>query len=470
MQRNGFCSFCENKRGARVVQGGAGFACMPRHMRSLADWLEYQQRIHARGIDLGLERVSEVWRRMGAPRPAPLVITVGGTNGKGSVVAFLEAMLRGGGMRVGAYTSPHILRYNERVRIDGAESTDNALIGAFERVEVARGEIPLTYFEFGTLAALDVFARAKLEVALLEVGLGGRLDAVNIIDNDCAIVVTVDLDHMEYLGPDRQSIGREKAGIFRAVKPAIVGETNPPQSLLDHAQAIGANLEVLGRDFGWSPEIDELAWWHRNPAQSRYVAPAEGNDTGIVLHGELALEGAFQYRNAATAIAALHALGERVRWDHAAIAKDSCCFDDHAFLPGRLQHLQSHPDLVVDVGHNPQAARELARWLDRHPVVGVTRAVFGALADKDIESVVAALGERIDHWYLAGLIDESPRGETIARLAARVRAALPDASTSEFLDIPAALDAARAKASMDDRILAFGSFHVVAPVLRVCPV
>lgn len=438
--------------------------------RNLEEWLDYQQRIHARGIDLGLDRVREVWHRMGSPQPAPLVITIGGTNGKGSVVAFLEAMLRAGGMRAGAYTSPHILHYNERIRIDGGEASDDTLIDAFERVEAARGETSLTYFEFGTLAAFDVFAHAELDVALLEVGLGGRLDAVNIIDADCAIVVTVDLDHMDYLGPDRESIGREKAGILRAGKPAIVGETNPPQSLLDHARTVGADLKILGRDYGWSPEIDELAWWHRDPAQARYVAPAEGGDATVVLQGELALEGAFQYHNAATAIAALHALGDRVRWDHAAIAKDSYSTDGRAFLAGRLQHLQSNPDLVVDVGHNPQAARELARWLDRHPVAGVTRAVFGALADKDIESVVAALGERIGHWYLAGLTDESPRGETIVQLAARVRAALPNAFISEFPDIPAALAVAQTEASANDRILAFGSFHVVAPVLRASPV
>ncbi|HET9819722.1 MAG TPA: bifunctional tetrahydrofolate synthase/dihydrofolate synthase [Rhodanobacteraceae bacterium] len=433
--------------------------------RSLAEWLDYQQRIHARGIDLGLDRVSEAWHRMGAPRPAPVVITVGGTNGKGSVVAFLEAMLRAGGTRVGAYTSPHILRYNERVRVDGVEAADATLVEAFERVESARGETPLTYFEFGTLAALDVFARSNLDVALLEVGLGGRLDAVNIIDADCAIVVTVDLDHMEYLGPDRETIGYEKAGIFRAGKPAIVGETSPPQSLLDHARAIGAEPEVLGRDFGWSPEIDELAWWHRDPAQSRYIAPAEGHGSAVVLRGELAVDGAFQYHNAATAIAGLHALGERVRWDHAAIAKRSHAFDHHALLPGRLQLLQRNPDLVVDVGHNPQAARELARWLDRHPIAGVTRAVFGALADKDIEGIAASLGDRIDHWYLAGLTDASPRGETTARLAARVRAALPTVSCDEFPDIAAALAAAVMEVSGVDRILAFGSFHVAAAVL-----
>jgi dihydrofolate synthase/folylpolyglutamate synthase len=435
-------------------------------MKTVAEWLDYQQQIHAHGIDMGLDRVREVWQRMGAPRPAPVVITVGGTNGKGSTVAFLEAMLRAGDMRVGAYTSPHILRYNERVRVDEVEADDVALVAAFERVEAARGDTTLTYFEFGTLAAFDVFARAGLDVALLEVGLGGRLDAVNIIDADCAIVVTVDLDHMEYLGPDRESIGREKAGIFRSGKPAIVGETNPPQSLLDHARDIDARVEVLGRDFGWEPQIDALRWWHRDPGQSRYVAREEDSGTRIQLSGELALEGAFQYHNAATAIAALRALGDRVRWDAQALEKKQYASRSVPLLPGRLQHLANNPDLVVDVGHNPQAARELARWLDRHPVQGETRAVFGALADKDIEGVVAALGARIGRWYLGGLEGESPRGETVTQLTARVRAVLPGVNCAEYPDIPAALAAARAEAAANDRIIAFGSFHVVGPVLR----
>ncbi len=438
-------------------------------MKTLGEWLDYQQQVHARGIDMGLERVREVWRRMGAPPPAPVAIAVGGTNGKGSTIAFLEAMLRAGGMRVGAYTSPHILRYNERVRVDGAEAHDATLVEAFERVEAARGDITLTYFEFGTLAALDVFARAGLDVALLEVGLGGRLDAVNIIDADCAVVVTVDLDHMEYLGTDRESIGREKAGIFRAGKPAIVGETAPPASLLGHAHAVGTQVEVLGRDFGWSPESGALTWWHRDPAQARYVAPAEGDDSAIVLHDGLALDGAFQYHNAATAIAALHVLGERVCWDARALEKSPGARSP-PLLPGRLQRLGERPELIVDVGHNPQAARELARWLDRHPVAGKVRAVFGALADKDVEGVVAALGARIDRWYLADLVGESPRGETAERLLARVRAALPEAVCVTFPDISTALAAARSEAMPDDRILAFGSFHVVAPVLRAARV
>lgn len=430
--------------------------------RSLDDWLAYQQTIHPRGIDMGLGRIQEVWQRMGAPRPAPVVITIGGTNGKGSTVAFLGAMLGAGGMRVGTYTSPHILRYNERVRIAGVAVEDATLVAAFERVEAARHEVTLTYFEFGTLAAFEILARAGLEVALLEVGLGGRLDAVNIIEADCAIVVTVDLDHMEYLGSDREAIGREKAGIFRAGQPAIVGEADPPRSLVAHARAVGAHLEVLDEDFGWARRDGALAWWHRGDRP----VDAGACGGGAIVHRPLALDGAFQYHNAAAAIAALHALGGRVRWDIHAIERASSAPSSAALLPGRLQHLACNPDVVVDVGHNPQAVRELARWLDERPVAGVTRAVFGALADKDVESVVAALGARIEHWYLAGLDDESPRGEPVARLQERVRAALPDASITGYVDVASALAAARVDASPADRVLAFGSFHVVAPVLR----
>lgn len=429
-------------------------------MKTLDEWLAHQQHIHAQGIDLGLDRVSEVWQRMGGARPAPVVITVGGTNGKGSTVALLEAMLRAGGMRVGTYTSPHILRYNERVRVDGVDADDTALVAAFERVEAARGATTLTYFEFGTLGAFDVFAHAALDVAVLEVGMGGRLDAVNIIDADCAIVVTVDLDHMQYLGPDRESIGREKAGILRSGRPAISGEATPPQTLLDHAAAIGAKLEVFERDFGWRLEDGAQRWWHRG------TAPTSAGWPEVVIHGDLVLEGAFQYRNAAAAVAALVALGPRVRWDAAALAKAHGAASAAPLLPGRLQRLASHPDLVVDVGHNPQAACELAAWLDAHPIAGITRAVFGALADKDIESVVAAIGDRVGYWYLAGLADESPRGETAPRLSDRVRAALPNATGDVYPTIAAAFAAARGDAAADDRILAFGSFHVVAPVLR----
>jgi len=420
--------------------------------RTLPDWLDYQQHLHTRGIDLGLDRVREVWQRMGAPQPAPVVITVGGTNGKGSTVAFLEAMLRAGGMRVGAYTSPHILRYNERVRINGADAEDEALVAAFERIETARGadskeHVPLTYFEFGTLAAFDLFAGSNLDVALLEVGLGGRLDAVNIVDADAAIVTTVDLDHMEYLGNDRESIGREKAGIFRSRTPAIVGEGDPPQSLLDEATRIGARVLRAGREYTAQVQGDRWIW--------------RSGETVLELPAPV-LTAPSQIGNAAAAIAALHALRDRLGWNAQAIRKGA----HEAKAAGRLQRIAENPQVIVDVAHNPQAARELARWLDANPVPGKTHAVFGALGDKDVAGIVQALDTCIAHWHLAGLENDSPRGLPVAELAQRVRESAPGASIGEHAGVRSALDAAREKALAQDRILVFGSFFVVAAALR----
>jgi dihydrofolate synthase/folylpolyglutamate synthase len=415
--------------------------------RTLSDWLDHQQRIHARGIDLGLERVREVWRRMGAPRIARTVIAVGGTNGKGSTVAFLEASLRAGDMRVGAYTSPHILRYNERIRIDGAEADDDALVAAFERIEAARGDTPLTYFESGTLAAFDLFACADLDVAVLEVGLGGRLDAVNIMDADASIVTTVDLDHMEWLGEDRESIGREKAGIFRCGRPAILGEGDPPHSLASEAQRIGARALRAGHEFTMRAGGDHWTWCSGETALNLPMP-------------ELAAPS--QLANAAAAVAALHALRDRVPWNPRAIARGV----REARVAGRLQRIAESPQVVVDVAHNPQAARELARWLDANPLAGENVAVFGALGDKDIEGIVCALQGRFAHWYLAGLENDSPRGSPVGELARRVREALPETSFSEHAGVDAALQAARMRATPRDRILVFGSFFMVAAAMR----
>ncbi|MEO6968966.1 MAG: bifunctional tetrahydrofolate synthase/dihydrofolate synthase [Rhodanobacteraceae bacterium] len=425
--------------------------------RDFAGWLDYQQRLHALTIDMGLERVREVWRRMGAPQPAPIVITVGGTNGKGSTVALLEAMLSAGGLRVGAYTSPHLERYNERVRIAGVEADDDALIASFDRIEAARGAeskntIPLTYFEFGTLAAFDLFARANLDVALLEVGLGGRLDAVNLIDADCAIVTTVDLDHMEYLGNDREAIGREKAGIFRKGRPAVIGERDPPQSLLDEARRIGAKMSRAGMDFEARRHDDMWSW-----------LPSNDKESALTNLPMPQLAAPSQIDNAAAAIAALYALRDKLPWNPCAIAQGV----RDARIDGRLQRAGENPEVVVDVAHNPQAARELARWLDDHRIEGATHAVFGALADKDVAGIVTAVGGRIEHWYLAGLGADSPRGLTSIQLAGKLRAALQDAPCSEFADVAAALSSARERAKHGGRILAFGSFFVVATVLRL---
>ncbi|HEX3895426.1 MAG TPA: bifunctional tetrahydrofolate synthase/dihydrofolate synthase [Rudaea sp.] len=413
--------------------------------RSLSEWLDYQQRIHPRDIELGLDRVRDVWNRMGAPPSAPVVITVGGTNGKGSTVAFLEAMLAASGRRVGCYTSPHLLRYNERVRVLGADVDDASLIAAFERIESARQEIPLTYFEFGTLAALWIFAQSKLDVAVLEVGLGGRLDAVNIIDADAAIVTTVDLDHQDWLGNDVDTIGREKAGIFRDGRPAIIGMREPPRGLLETAQRIGARVLRAGPDF--EALVGDRRW--------------------IWMSGETALELPFptlaapvQINNAASAVATLRALSPRIAWDPDAIAAGV----REASLAARLQRFTKDgaADLVIDVGHNPQAARVLATWLQADPSQR-TVAVFGALSDKDVAGIVTPLRDHIGSWHVAGIDAESPRGLSAADVAIKMKDVIDPASIEMHFDVADALDAA--SSHRRHRMIAFGSFFVAAAAL-----
>lgn len=421
--------------------------------RTLAQWLAYQEGVNPRSIELGLDRVRAVWQRMGAPRIARHVITVGGTNGKGSTVAMLEAMLHAAGRRTGAFTSPHLLAYNERVRIDGRDADDASLVAAFERIETARLQgpealIPLTYFEFGTLAALDLFARAGVDVAVLEVGLGGRLDAVNIIDADVAVITTVDLDHVDWLGPDRDSIGREKAGIARAGRPAIVGEAQPPNGLLAALAAIGARVERAGVDFHVERFDHGWCWRHRDGTAMQLPDPA--------------LAAPVQYANAAAAIAALHALDAGVLGAEPQRAVAAAL--ERVSVAARLQCLGGDPPLYVDVGHNPQAARALAQWLDAAPH-GRVHAVFGALADKDVAGVLAALGPRIAHWHLAGLDRDTPRGLPVQALVDILHAALPGAAHDAHAGVAPALAAARAAAQPGDCILAFGSFFVASAVL-----
>ena len=419
--------------------------------RTLAEWLVYQERVNVRSIELGLDRVSEVWRQMGAPAAAKYVITVGGTNGKGSTVALIESMLAAAGQRVGAFTSPHLIDYNERVRIAGSNADDASLVASFERIESARGQIPLTYFEFGTLAALDLFSRASLDVAVLEVGLGGRLDAVNIIDADVAVITTVDLDHIDWLGPDRDSIGREKAGIAREGRPAIVGELSPPAGLLDALSACGAWVERAGVDFNVVRQANGWRWSHRDGTAMSLPDPA--------------LAAPVQFANAAAAIAAVHALAR----------EDKHLRPEGVFraareglatvqVPARLQSFGGDPRLVVDVGHNPQAARALAEWLGVNPFVRV-HAVYGALADKDVAGVIDALDDRIDHWHLASLDLLTPRGLKSAALGEILMRVCPHAPFDSHATVSAALEAARAAAEPGDCVLAFGSFFVASAVL-----
>jgi dihydrofolate synthase/folylpolyglutamate synthase len=419
--------------------------------RTLADWLDYQQSIHPRSIELGLERVRAVWLRLGAPRPAPLVITVGGTNGKGSTVAFLEAILAAAGYRIGTYTSPHLLRYNERIRVLGADASDATLIDAFERIEAARKaaakpDIPLTYFEFGTLAALWIFAQSGLDVAILEVGLGGRLDAVNIIDADVAVVTTVDLDHQDWLGNDINSIAREKAGIFRRGRPAIIGMREPPPDLLAEADRIGALTLRAGRDFHVTRQGNGWQW---QCAERTHMLP------------QPLLAAPRQIENAACAVAALHVLQGRIDCSPAAVVAGV----RNARVAARLQrwHKDNAPELVVDVAHNPQAARALAEWLEQQPSRGAVLAVFGALTDKDVDGIVAPLLPHVARWFIGDLSADTPRGFTASQLRERMPAAT---ALVEQGNIDAALDAACSAAAPEDRILAFGSFFVAAATLN----
>lgn len=429
------------------------------HPGTLDEWLGLLESRHAQAIQLGLERVTAVLQKMDCASQ-PRVITVGGTNGKGSTCAMLEAVLRAAGYRTGLYSSPHLLRYNERVRIGGREADDAALVEAFNAVETARGDVSLTYFEHGTLAAWWLLCRDKVEVAILEVGLGGRLDAVNAIEPDCAIVTGVAMDHQDYLGDTREQIGFEKAGIFRAGRPAICGDPQPPASLLDHAAAIGAQLWVSGRDFGCSGDRQQWAWWRLEQA-----GQTEG---GRVRRGGLAypaLRGANQLLNASAVLTALDCLRDHLPVAMQAVREGFM----HVDLPGRFQVLPGRPVVVLDVAHNVQAAGVLAENLFGMGFFPETWGVLGMYADKDVEGVVERLRERIDHWYLCTL--EGPRGLTAQALAERLRASGAKGDIVCFDSPAAAYRAARKSAGENDRIAAFGSFMTVSGVMAVieCP-
>ena len=416
-------------------------------LRTLPDWLAFIERQHPNAIAMGLERVRDVAARMGLGKPAPHVVTVAGTNGKGSTVAFVEAIARAQGLRVGAYTSPHLLRYNERVRIDGHDVGDEALIEGFEAVEAARSGTPLTYFEYGTLCALWLFARAGLDLVVLEVGLGGRLDAVNIVDADAAILTTVGLDHQDWLGGDLEAIGFEKAGIARPFKPLVLGDDDPPASVLRRAYAIGAPAWRIANDFFAEP-VDASHWrWREVGYEIMLPLPMQAQGAPV------------QLRNAACAIAALRALD--LPLEDAALARGVA----DAAVPGRLQRFErGGVEIIVDVGHNPQAAVALADWLRAQPKRR-TLAVYAALADKDAAGVVTALSDTVDGWLLAGTLDAGPRGSDAVALAQRL-VGTAAAGGSRHADVTSALAAALAQAAPDGRVLAFGSFHAASEALR----
>ena len=413
---------------------------------NLQEWLAWQEQLHPNAIDLGLDRVRRVLTALKLEHPAFPLLTAGGTNGKGSCVAYLEAMLRAAGYKTGAYTSPHLLRYNERVRVDGTEAMDGEFCEAFERIDRARGDVSLTYFEFGTLAALDVFARHAVDAAVLEVGMGGRLDAVNAVDPEGALVASVGLDHQEWLGSDRESIGFEKAGIYRAARPAVCGDRAPPASLLKHAAGIGADLRLLGRDF--DHRAGGQVWsWRGQEGELRDLPPP-------------ALAGRIQYDNASTAIALLKSVAGRLPVPEAAIRQGL----QDAQVPARFQRLPGDVETILDVAHNPDAARVLAENLEAQPARGRTLGVMGMFKDKAVEEVAEALAPRLDGWYLAGL--DGPRGQSAAELAARVQSSVPGAELLEYPTVAAAYAAARTAARPGDRVVVFGSFQTIGSVLR----
>ena len=421
------------------------------HLTTLADWLAHCERLHPKSIDMGLDRVRAVAERMGLRFDCP-IITVAGTNGKGSTCAMLEAILMESGYRTGVYTSPHLVHFEERCRVRGDIVSATDLVANFARVESARcqngDQISLTYFEFTTLAILQLLADAKLYVVILEVGLGGRLDAVNILDADCAVITSIDLDHMELLGNDRESIGFEKAGIMRAGRPVVVSDPVPPQSVLDHAARLGADLWRFGQDFNFSGDKLQWSWAGRGRRYAGLAYPA--------------LRGANQLVNASGALAALTALRGRLPITAQAVRNGLSLVE----LPGRFQIIPGQPTLVLDVAHNPHSVAALTENLDAMGFYPCTHAVFGAMADKDVAPMLARVCPLIDKWYFTDL--PTPRAATGAALLARWQAgnSRADATAHAYKTPESALEAAVMAANPADRIVVFGSFYTVGGILK----
>ena len=435
-------------------------------MRTLAEWLTLQESVHPKSIDMGLERVSAVARTLGVAAPAFPVITVGGTNGKGSVVVHLEALFSALGAATGAFTSPHLVRYNERIRVAGSEVTDAELIGTFERIEAARGATTLTFFEYNALAALCIFTQRKVDIAVLEVGLGGRLDATNLIDADAAVLASVGFDHRDWLGDTLELIGTEKAGIFRAGRPAVLGTPHMPQSVFAALASTGARAIVAERDFRW--HMTSAGW--------------DFEGLGLSLRGlpPPALAGEIQYRNAATAIAAVQALrtAADARGGVARLNERIAASDERSVaaallrvrLPGRFQVVPGEVEWILDIAHNEPAAQVLAAQLRARPLplaarggtTGRTFAVIGVLADKDARAIAAALADVIDEWIACAL--PGPRGTGAAQLAERLAQA-PD-KVQLAPSVEAGCELARGCAHPGDRVVVCGSLYTVGPALQ----
>ena len=419
-------------------------AARPKPRRSLREWLKWQSTLHPTSIDLGLERCRRVRDALGLGASSRPRILVAGTNGKGSCVAFLEAVLTTAGLRAGAYSSPHLSRYNERVRVGAREASDSALVEAFERVDAARGDVSLTFFEFGTLAAADIFERARVDVAVMEVGLGGRLDAVNAFEPSVSLITAIGVDHRAWLGDDRESVGREKAGIMRPAVPCVIGERSPPASVLDHAREIGTPCRILGRDYGFERNSGGWRWWSPNRTVGALPLPA--------------LPGVHQIDNAAACLAVLDALSSQVAVSAEALRAGVAS----ARIPGRLQWLDTPAGVLFDVAHNPLGAEALARYLAASRPRPKRHAVCGILGDKDAGATIRALAPEVDEWYFGSLPE--PRGRDAAELARE----LPSTATRlTFESVESAFEAALGARSEGEEIVVFGSFVTVERTLRL---
>jgi dihydrofolate synthase / folylpolyglutamate synthase len=416
---------------------------------TLADWLAHCEQLHPREIDLSLSRVKQLKQRLELSFSVP-VIMVAGTNGKGSTCAMLEAIALQAGYRVGLYAKPHLVHFEERCRVNGAMVSAYELVPHFYAVEAARGDIALTYFEFTSLAIMRLLSQTEVDFVILEVGLGGRLDAVNVVDPDCSVITSIDIDHTAYLGPDREAIGREKAGIMRSGKPVVISDPMPPQSVLDHAQRIGADLWRIGLDFSHYGDKQQWGWRGRRKRFNALAYPA--------------LRGANQLLNASGALAVFDALGDKLPITAQAVRNGLSLVK----LPGRFQIVPGQPTLILDVAHNPHAVATLAQNLDQMGFYPQTHAVFGAMADKDITAILRTMYPLVDHWHFCDL--PADRAATAAQLEAMLKALdikVPRPITAHQHPSPqAALQAALNAADPADRIAVFGSFYTVGAVLK----
>lgn len=423
---------------------------IPTSDSSLNQWLSYLEQLHSQEIDLGLERIRQVASRLDIDWDG-IKIVVGGTNGKGSTCAMLESIYLAAGYQVGLYTSPHLIHFNERIRLNGTQATDEQIVSQLARIEESRGEISLSYFEYTTLAAILLFKEHNTQVAIFEVGLGGRLDAVNLIDADCSIITSIAIDHVSYLGDTREQIAWEKAHIYRQGKPAICADTEPPQSLIDYANEVGAELHLFGRDFNFSGDQIQWTFAGKNQRKNALAYPS--------------LRGANQLINAAASLAAVDALKMKVPVPNQSIRQGLLQVD----LPGRFQILPGQPTTVLDVAHNPHAAAVLQHNLHAMSYFPYTTAVFAMLNDKDSDEVIKSLAKTVDYWYCATLTGE--RGISGQELADKINMLIPKDEEGlpqvEVFDTPRqAYEAAKLRSQAEDRIVVFGSFLTVADVLE----